>query len=51
MEKKKKSSPVRGKFDSVLDLLFYLGLPITSLHFLLKNRYVGVEERFIINTT
>lgn len=45
-----KSSSGRGTWDLGIDLLCYLCLPIVSLHFLLENQYVGVEERFIINT-
>lgn len=44
------SSSGRGKWDSAIDLLCYLCLPIVSLHFLIENPYGGVEERFIMNT-
>lgn len=44
------SSSGRGKWDLGIDLLCYLCLPLVSLHFIIENPYVGVEERFIVNT-
>lgn len=44
------NSSERGTWNLSIGLLCNICLPIVSLHFLIKNLYVGVEERLVINT-